>query len=89
MAITHGIHHVAYRCRDAKETVEFYRDVDKDNRLNVSKDEELGRDSSSEGGWAWRGNVANWPRGKSTCFARARDNSGDWSDPVSVSVTLP
>ena len=27
MAITNGIHHVAYRCRDAKETVEFYRDV--------------------------------------------------------------
>ena len=22
-----GIHHVAYRCRDARETVEFYRDV--------------------------------------------------------------
>ncbi len=22
-----GIHHVAYRCRDAKETVEFYRDL--------------------------------------------------------------
>ncbi|MBB4657882.1 VOC family protein [Parvularcula dongshanensis] len=22
-----GVHHVAYRCRDAKETVEFYRDV--------------------------------------------------------------
>jgi glyoxylase I family protein len=22
-----GIHHVAYRCRDAKETVDFYRDV--------------------------------------------------------------
>jgi catechol 2,3-dioxygenase-like lactoylglutathione lyase family enzyme len=22
-----GIHHVAYRCRDAKETVEFYKDV--------------------------------------------------------------
>ncbi|MEM6913078.1 MAG: VOC family protein [Pseudomonadota bacterium] len=22
-----GIHHVAYRCKDAKETVEFYRDV--------------------------------------------------------------
>ncbi|WP_067735678.1 VOC family protein [Novosphingobium naphthalenivorans] len=22
-----GIHHVAYRCRDVKETVEFYRDV--------------------------------------------------------------
>ncbi len=22
-----GIHHAAYRCRDAKETVEFYRDV--------------------------------------------------------------
>jgi glyoxylase I family protein len=27
MAITSGIHHVAYRCRDAKETVDFYRDV--------------------------------------------------------------
>jgi len=27
MAITNGIHHVAYRCKDAKETVEFYRDV--------------------------------------------------------------
>jgi catechol 2,3-dioxygenase-like lactoylglutathione lyase family enzyme len=27
MAITSGIHHVAYRCRDAKQTVEFYRDV--------------------------------------------------------------
>lgn len=27
MAITSGIHHVAYRCRDAKKTVEFYRDV--------------------------------------------------------------
>jgi catechol 2,3-dioxygenase-like lactoylglutathione lyase family enzyme len=27
MAITQGIHHVAYRCRDARETVEFYRDV--------------------------------------------------------------
>lgn len=23
----HGIHHVAYRCRDARETVEFYRDT--------------------------------------------------------------
>lgn len=23
----HGIHHVAYRCRDAKRTVEFYRDL--------------------------------------------------------------
>ena len=27
MAITQGIHHVAYRCKDAKQTVEFYRDV--------------------------------------------------------------
>lgn len=27
MAITNGIHHVAYRCKDAKRTVEFYRDV--------------------------------------------------------------
>lgn len=27
MALTQRIHHVAYRCRDARETVEFYRDV--------------------------------------------------------------
>ncbi len=27
MAPLKGIHHVAYRCRDAKQTVEFYRDV--------------------------------------------------------------
>lgn len=27
MAITSGIHHVAYRCKDAKQTVEFYHDV--------------------------------------------------------------
>jgi len=27
MSLTHGIHHVAYRCKDAKQTVDFYRDV--------------------------------------------------------------
>jgi catechol 2,3-dioxygenase-like lactoylglutathione lyase family enzyme len=27
MAITNGIHHVAYRCKDAKQTVDFYHDV--------------------------------------------------------------
>ena len=27
MPITNGIHHVAYRCKDAKQTVEFYHDV--------------------------------------------------------------
>jgi catechol 2,3-dioxygenase-like lactoylglutathione lyase family enzyme len=27
MPVTNGIHHVAYRCKDAKETVAFYRDV--------------------------------------------------------------
>jgi catechol 2,3-dioxygenase-like lactoylglutathione lyase family enzyme len=26
-SVLKGIHHVAYRCRDAKQTVEFYRDV--------------------------------------------------------------
>jgi len=34
-----GIHHVAYRCRDAKETVEFYRDVlDMDFQLAIAED---------------------------------------------------
>ena len=27
MSVVRRIHHVAYRCRDARETVEFYRDV--------------------------------------------------------------
>ncbi|WP_338415019.1 VOC family protein [uncultured Sphaerotilus sp.] len=26
MSITHGVHHAAYRCKDAKQTVEWYRD---------------------------------------------------------------
>ena len=25
MAVTQGIHHAAYRCKDAKETVEWYQ----------------------------------------------------------------
>jgi len=34
------IHHVAYRCKDAKETVEFYRDVlDMDLVLAISEDQ--------------------------------------------------
>ncbi|MEE8496052.1 MAG: VOC family protein, partial [Xanthomonadales bacterium] len=34
------IHHVAYRCKDAKETVEFYRKVlDMDLVLAISEDE--------------------------------------------------
>jgi len=33
------IHHVAYRCRDARETVEFYRDVlDMDFKLAIAED---------------------------------------------------
>ena len=27
MSLTTGIHHVSYRCNDARETVDFYRDV--------------------------------------------------------------
>lgn len=34
------IHHVAYRCRDAKETVEFYRDLlDMDFQLAIAENE--------------------------------------------------
>lgn len=34
-----GIHHVAYRCRDAKETVEFYRNVlGMDFKLAIAED---------------------------------------------------
>ncbi|MDE8651247.1 VOC family protein [Novosphingobium album (ex Liu et al. 2023)] len=34
-----GIHHVAYRCKDAKETVDFYRDVlGMDFKLAIAED---------------------------------------------------
>jgi len=39
MALTAGIHHVAYRCKDAKETVAFYRDVlEMDYQLAFAED---------------------------------------------------
>lgn len=39
MALTRGIHHVAYRCRDANETVDFYkRALDMDLLLAISED---------------------------------------------------
>ena len=35
-----GIHHVAYRCKDAKETVTFYRDVmGMDFQLAIAEDQ--------------------------------------------------
>jgi len=35
----HGVHHVAYRCNDAKQTVEFYRDVmGMDFQLAIAED---------------------------------------------------
>ncbi|MEM9842339.1 MAG: VOC family protein, partial [Pseudomonadota bacterium] len=34
-----GVHHVAYRCKDAKQTVEFYRDVlGMDFQLAIAED---------------------------------------------------
>ncbi|MFH1517352.1 MAG: VOC family protein, partial [Pseudomonadota bacterium] len=34
-----GVHHVAYRCKDARETVEFYRDVlGMDFQLAIAED---------------------------------------------------
>lgn len=39
MALTRGIHHAAYRCRDANETVAFYkRALDMDLMLAISED---------------------------------------------------
>lgn len=40
MSLTRGIHHVAYRCRDAKETVEWYqRHLEMEFLLAFSEDE--------------------------------------------------
>jgi catechol 2,3-dioxygenase-like lactoylglutathione lyase family enzyme len=40
MSITYGVHHVAYRCKDAKQTVEWYRDhLDMDFVLAIAENE--------------------------------------------------
>ncbi|WP_274585630.1 VOC family protein [Neisseria leonii] len=39
MSITRGVHHVAYRCKDAKETVEWYqKHLDMDFVLAIAED---------------------------------------------------
>lgn len=39
MALTQGVHHVAYRCKDAKETVEWYqKHLDMDFVLAIAED---------------------------------------------------
>lgn len=39
MALTQGVHHVAYRCKDAKETVEWYqKHLDMDFVLAIGED---------------------------------------------------
>lgn len=39
MSLTHGVHHVAYRCKDAKETVEWYqKHLDMDFVLAIAED---------------------------------------------------
>jgi len=78
----------------AVECVEFYRDdatKKGKGRLNVDKDVLLGTDvSSDDGGWRWGPmKVTDWPTGAFTCFARAQNASGLWSDPVKVTGTIP
>ncbi len=64
--------------------VEFWRDADGDDGLDVTKDEFLGANSTAEGDDFSLDILVTWAPGSQTYFARAQDDLGDWSDVVST-----
>ena len=77
---------VAENVTDANGTVmvvEFWRDADGDDGLDITKDEFLGSNSTAEGDDFPLDVLVTWAPGSHTYFARAQDDLGDWSDVVS------
>ncbi len=77
---------VAENVTDANGTVmvvEFWRDADGDDGLDITKDEFLGANSTAEGDDFPLDVLVTWAAGSHTYFARAQDDLGDWSDVVS------
>ncbi len=48
----------------------------------------LGADVDGADGWTWTGQTAGWALGEHTCYARAQDTDGGWSEAASVTVTV-
>ena len=60
--------------------VRFYRDSDASGAWEDT-DQVLATDSTPGDGWTWIGIVSDsWEPGVNTFFARARDDSGAWSE---------
>ena len=70
---------------DSVTKVEFYRDSNANNQLDVSSDQFLGEDLSSTDGWSWTGETSGFTIGQNSFFARASDGEL-WSSPVSSSL---
>jgi hypothetical protein len=65
---------------DTVVQVRFYRDSDASGAWEDT-DQVLATDSTPGDGWTWVGVVPNsWDSGANTFFARARDDTGEWSE---------
>ena len=66
--------------------VDFYRDLNHNSYLDLDGGDQLyGSDYDGRDGWSWSGSIGCLlPVGENTYFARAKDNDGLWSDPVST-----
>ena len=72
--------------------VDFYRDLNHNSYLDLDGEDQLyGSDYEEQDGWSWNGSIGCLlPVGENTYFARAKDNDGLWSDPVSTTgMILP
>jgi hypothetical protein len=69
-------------------TVEFYRDVNGNGILDPATDQLLAQVTNPNAGWYCTISTAGFPFGLNTYFARAQDNYGNWSDPVSAAGTV-
>ncbi len=70
------------------EAVAFYRDADGDGLLNVNTDILLGEDASGDDGWTWQVATDDLRPQEHRFFARAVDDNGVWSLPVSAKAVV-
>ncbi|MGM0488578.1 MAG: choice-of-anchor D domain-containing protein [Planctomycetota bacterium] len=68
--------------------VEFYRDTNDNGALDVETDDLLGTDESSDEGWTYSVETSSFNAGTNQYFARARDDSGAWSEVVGTTGTV-
>ncbi len=66
---------------------EFYLDTNQNLQID-SNDLLLGRDYNSANGWTWSGTTEGLAIGNNRILARALDNESEWSNVVSVTLTV-